>query len=196
MNQIKNQKILIDSCILIYCGTDKYNGKGFKELLRLLVDQKNRLAISEICSFEVIKNCQKKENFPYFIKLIDYVHNIGINRYILMNSAILHSLYVENKNDKEKEKFVGDLIIGGTAVYYDALLLTTNLNDFPEPYWEIITKDYVTYEDGRKTHALNRYLLKFDHKKAKECGEELFVNKSEELFLIDKSAGHLKLTSK
>ena len=181
MDKTKDQKILIDSCILVYSGTDKFSDET-KKLLRLLADNKNKLAISELCGFEVLKNCQNKDNFKYYIKLIDYLDNIPINKDILINAASLHSLYGKPSSNKEdgnfqKEKSTGDLIIGGTAAYYETLLLTANLNDFPLPYWEIVAHDFMMYEDNRRFKLINRYLLRFNYDEAKKNKNAMLLAK-------------------
>ncbi len=173
MNQTKNHKILIDSCILIYCGSDKYSER-VRGFLHLLDNNKNKLAISEICGFEVLKNCLNKENIDYYLKLINYLDNIKIGRYALMNAAFLHGLYKKDtsNSDREegakKEKMAGDLIIGGTAIYDGALLLTANIDDFPMPYWKIFAHDHIVYKDGPKFKVLNVYLLEFDKELAEQ----------------------------
>lgn len=170
MNTVKNQKILIDSCILIYCGSEKLS-ESFKQLLRLLTTNNNSLAISELCGFEVLKNCQNKQNIDYYFKLIDYLHNVKINKDILIRAARLYNLYSFKKEAREhmdkfdKEKSTGDLIIGSTAIQHNSLLLTSNLKDFPLPYWEIVAHDYMVYEHNSRFNVLNRYLLKFNSKK-------------------------------
>ena len=158
-----NSDILIDSCVLIYCGDNKH--KDFsKKLLRLLANNGNKLAISEFSGFEVIKNYQNKDNFDYYLNLINFVENREVTRGILIIAATLHKHYNKryNAHDNEGCMQAGDLIIGATSAEKQTLLLTSDVEDFPEPSWKIIAQTYNVYNDGRKKKILNYYLLKFD----------------------------------
>lgn len=163
--ETKNQKILIDSCILIYCGSDL--GQEFKKILRKLTDNNNTLAISEFSGFEVLKKIKNEKiknetTENYYLKLLNFLHNIQINRDILIEAARLFSKYnKKSPQDEQREKrLAGDLIIGATAINNNALLLTVNQRDFPTPFWEIIDRDYILFDKEQKTQVLNVYLLK------------------------------------
>ena len=149
MDTIKYKKIVLDSCILIY-ACDQETKEECIKFLQQLIKNRNKITYSSFSAFEVLKNRQRRENEKEYTDLLNDIYRIPVDSPTLANAATLHFLYEESgrinkkKNLKEnlvdlKDKFTGDLIIGGTVISYDNhLLLTANKKDFPEPYWKSI----------------------------------------------------------
>jgi len=157
---VKNKIIVVDSCILLYCEAHPTKLE-IRKLLRTLVDNKNRLVISELSGFEVMKNA-KTENRGYFIKLLDYIPSISIDKNILANSVLLYDRYESKKINHYKKISAGDYLIGGTTLSIkNSLLLTSNRADFCRPIWKIYEHQYITYKLGEKQELLNFYLLEY-----------------------------------
>jgi len=167
-SEISDNKILIDSCVLIYCG-DAVLGEQTKTILRSLEDSDNRLAISEMCVFEVLKHRLDSDNFDYFSTLLRYLDNISLHMPALTNAAKLGQLYKDGKKSPEdireeskKGAHTGDMLIGGTAIFHNALILTADKSEgFNWRFWEPIAHEYIMYEHSHQTRVIDLYLLKF-----------------------------------
>jgi len=162
MEKIFNRKILIDSCVLIYCGHDKHS-VFIENLLRQLTRNNNTLFISEMVGFEVLSECQNKKNATYYVELISKLRNVALNKKILMIGALLRKYYSQKKYGKEVCS-VGDVLIGASAIQTGALLLTANRKDFPREFWNLIGKTHNIHEDendSEKMAVMNLHLLEF-----------------------------------
>lgn len=162
MDIIKNKKILIDTNVLVYCGV-----KGFdvdaKKLLRLLKDNGNKLATSEINCFELIKNAIDEKLRSYYISLIDYIDKIAVTTSDLMNACFIYHSYHKSFGGNCKMGSM-DLVVAGTAIYHKGcLLLTANRKDFPMPFWKLVAQCYIMRKKDEGNELLNIYLLEFDY---------------------------------
>jgi len=157
IGNIKNKSIIIDSCVLLYC-----EGTNFKleirNILRSLVNNNNKLGISELSGFEVLKN-SSSNNIKYFIKLLDYIENIPSNKEVLMNANILYGCYAMKPINDYKNISSVDFIIGGTTIYMKGLLLTCDKKHFVNQFWRIIINLPVIYKLSNEYKVLNLYLL-------------------------------------
>jgi len=159
MKTVKNKNILIDSCILLYCEAQIFKIE-IRELLRILTNNGNKLGISEFSGFEVLKNANEKYK-EYFVKLLNYLQNIPVDKRVLINAIKIFKYYEHKKINDIKKAQSGDLIISGTCLLLkEPLLLTTNIKDFHKPLWNIYKKTYIVYELENKFELLNIYLLK------------------------------------
>ncbi len=159
VSEVKDQNILVDTNIVIY-----YAANGFKErsgnILRTLANNGNKIGISEITAFELLHDEQKNEVEDYFYKFVNYIHRVPVEQGCLQNAVALAELYRVVCNNKKVPD--NDLIIGGTAIHYDeVLLLTTDRKDFCEPLWDTYARDNIYYkEEGDVEVTL--YLLRFN----------------------------------
>ncbi|PIQ92354.1 MAG: hypothetical protein COV70_00840 [Parcubacteria group bacterium CG11_big_fil_rev_8_21_14_0_20_39_22] len=167
ISDIKNHFILLDTNIPIF-----YSSKGFKErsgnILRLLVDNGNKLAMSEITTLELLKEEQDKDVADYhyaFINYTEHMTRLPVDKNIIQNAIVLANEYRRVCNQKKVN--YPDLIIGGTVVGFseksDVLLMTSDRRDFCEPLWETVAYQCVLKDDKEKVDA-NIYLLKFNNK--------------------------------
>ncbi len=162
MESIQNKNILIDTNILVYCG-DKGYGKDAQKLLRTLKDNKNNLATSEICCFELIKNAHNLTVRKYYLNLINYIHKIAVDTTALQNSALLYHQYHKEFNGNCKMGSV-DIVIAGTVVYNKGtILLTANRKDFPMPFWKLVSQTYLMKKNGEGNEIVNIFALEFDY---------------------------------
>lgn len=166
METISGKKILIDTNVLVYCG-DKGYGADAKKLLRLLKDNNNKLATSEINCFELIKNAINEELCEYYFHLINYIDKIGIITEQLMNGCILYHNYHKSFSGNCKMGSM-DLIVAGTIIHQKgSLLLTANRKDFPMPFWKLVAQTYIMRKKDEGDELINIYLLEFDYSKIK-----------------------------
>jgi predicted nucleic acid-binding protein len=172
MESVSNERILIDTNVLVYCW-DKDFSDGAKKLLRTLKDHHNDLGVSIVSGFELLKNAHKKEAREYYLKLLNYIGTIDINPQISVNAAMLHHMYCREFS-KNKVTPPCDLLIGGTCIYHTGvLLLTADKSDFHTNFWPIVAQTHIIYEtgndhEGRKKNLVNIYLRKFDYSKVPE----------------------------
>jgi predicted nucleic acid-binding protein len=163
MDSVQNKRILIDTNVLVYCG-DKDWGQETRKLLRNLKDNKNDLATSRLCSFELIKNAIDPTLREYYIKLINYIYQVEVEMQILMNGCVLYHEYFKKFHDDAKKIESMDLAIAGTIIYHkDSLLLTANRKHFPMPFWKTIDQSYLMCKRGERYELINLYLLAFDY---------------------------------
>lgn len=163
MEKIENEKILIDTNVLVYCG-DKGWGEGAKKILRILKDNGNKLAIYEASCFELIKNAIDDTYRKYYFSLINYIDRKPIKREHLQNGAYLYHAYYKYFNGNCKKIGSIDLMISGLVIYEKgALLLTSNRKDFPMPFWKLVKQCHILRKIGENDEILNVFLLKFDY---------------------------------
>ena len=160
---VKNERILIDTNILVYCGDNDF-GLQAKKLLRILKDNKNNLAVSHASCFELIKNAIDDKLREYYFSLLDYMDNLPITQEIVASSAFLYHTYLKSGMQSAKKIESFDLIISGTVTFHKgALLLTANRQDFPMPFWINVAQGYIMYKVGENYQLINIFLLKFDY---------------------------------
>lgn len=167
--EIKGENIIIDTNILVYCGRDDYGDK-FKSLLRGLTDNGNDLAISAISGFEILKKfLGKKSVIAYYIKLLDYIPNLAVDHDVLETAGkIANQLYNPDKSDSYKKD--NDSVIASTVITHGSLLMTCNRADFSLPYWDIVARECVYWEEEEKMCVINVYLVKINKEKLQEKG--------------------------
>ena len=159
--QVKNKKILLDTNILINYGVENFRERS-GNILRVLLNNQNKLAVSEITGLELLQGETEKSKIEFYLKMLNFISNLDVSRSVLLNAISLSSGYRRIKTDK-KGPSVADLIIGGTVLAHDSLLLTADRKDFSEPMWGVVAHKYVF--DDKKSVIANLYLLKFDENK-------------------------------
>lgn len=158
ISEVKNKKIIIDSNIPILYATNGFKERS-KNILRILADNDNSLAISNITSYELLNTDPNDQRVKYFVEFINYIYRLEITETALMNAVLLNNEY-KRLGCKQKTP-LADLIIGGTVISIeDSYLLTTDRNDFCEPLWKTIGHQLVLKED--KDAEANIYLLEFN----------------------------------
>lgn len=169
MKTIRNKTIVIDSCVLIYAGEERYHNK-FSNLLKTFSDDGNTLIISTFSRFEVLKNIREEKTTKYYIELLDSLDNISVDGEVLVCAAQLSRLYNQGKQssphsvENDQKDRAGDLIIGSTTILQRALLLTANKKDFPLGFWKIMDREYAVYDYNAQYYLQNVYMLQFNIK--------------------------------
>ena len=161
--EVRGRNILIDSNILIHYATE-----GFKDrsgnFLRVLKDNGNSLAASPITAFEILCAETKPKIREKYFSFLNYIPTLQMEKGYFQNAAVLASEYrrVCNKTNIPP----CDLMIGGAVLAHSfsepkIMLLTTDRNDFCEPFWITVAHLAVPYQDQQKIEA-NVYLLEFN----------------------------------
>lgn len=134
--------ILLDTCILQYLGNKDFGGE-LLAYLTSLVDQKHIFAISQISISELLANMnvtQEKEG----------IEKLNIFTQYLVDSSTLHasarlSTVYKLENINENQISVGDKIIASTAILTDSMILTSNVNDFPRPFFRTVDEKLIFF---------------------------------------------------
>lgn len=158
LSGIQNSSIIVDSCILLLCEGQPIK-KEIRGILRNLVDHNNTLGISELSSFEVMKNSNVKYH-SYFTNLVNYINHIPINQNILGNALLLYLAYSKHSSNNYKKISSVDYIIGGTVLYQKDSILLTRDEHFLNPLWKTVSHFPIFYLLGNKYEVLNFYFLK------------------------------------
>lgn len=163
ISAIKNRNILLDSNIPIW-----YASAGFKERsgnpLRALFDNGNRLGITTISGLEILREENKEEVRKKYFNFLNFVPAVTPQVVDFQNAAVLAGEY--RRVCKGKKVPFQDLVIGGVVLSNSfekdkLLLLTTDRNDFCEPFWLTVAHQAVAADD-KKTVQAHLYLLEFN----------------------------------
>lgn len=156
IKEINGEKVLIDTNILINCGRNEF-GAGFRTVLRTLADNKNELAISTVSGFEIIKKyVGEKTVVDYYIKLLNYIPTIVVDIETMNIAGIIANKLYTNRDEYKKDN---DYIIGATTIKDKGLLLTCDRSDFSKPFWDIVARDCVEWEDDKGCRKVENVFL-------------------------------------
>ena len=163
LREVRNRKILIDSNIPIHYASERFIERSGNPL-RVLADNNNSLAITPISGFELLQAETRPDIREKYLRFLNYVPNISMDQSFFNNAAMLAGEYRRVCNNKKVPPC--DLMIGGVVIAHSfsddkLLLLTTDRNDFCEPFWSTIAFHQVPDEDGQKIQV-NIYLLEFN----------------------------------
>lgn len=178
LRTVHNSNILLDTSILVHYAT-----KDFKErsgrILRVLLENKNFLTVSEITGFELL-NCRSDDSRrEKYFTFINGMPNHPVTAAILGNAAILSNECKRLTGSPDRIFPIPDLILGGTVLHYDqdpVFILTTDRRDFFEPLWETVAYAQVSNDNTDKVvHiyllSLNRDVLLPQYQAARKSSE-------------------------
>jgi|GEM_PF-5061746 len=154
ISSIKGERILVDSCVLIYSGDDLKKVQ-IGEIIKSLTANDNKLAISELSIFEVQKNVLNEGNRTNYNKVLLSFDTVPVHKRALMNAARLSQKYGTPKDH-------GDHLIGGTAICHEALILSADQqHGFSRNHWVTVATEPLIYIDQGHTRVINIDLLKY-----------------------------------
>lgn len=152
---ITNKRIIIDTNVLIYSGNISLS-EAVRTLLRTLKNNNNDLSLSEISYYELLKSSPKDRLLRYYQKLIDYIDSQPLTKEVLNSASLLYQAYSEKRRASISD---ADILIGATASYKNAHILTCNRRDFPENKWAVVAHGYFIESLFEKCNLINVYLL-------------------------------------
>jgi predicted nucleic acid-binding protein len=164
IEEITETNILIDTNILIHYAEEGFIDRS-NNPLGLLRDNRNKLFVSNITGFELLRGKNDDEKREKFLSFLNYIPNLPIDKDYLNNGVLFADEHRRLCGGKNMSK-PGDLIIAGTIVSHELadeeiLLFTTDRKDFCEPLWETITYHLVQESGGEYVqHCF--YLLKLN----------------------------------
>jgi predicted nucleic acid-binding protein len=158
------QDIILDTCIIQYLGNENIAPR----LKNYLVDLAGRgfnFAISEVTFAELLSNISLGKEI-IGRKTLALFKRYFVGDRVLISSAQLSSLFKQVQIDNfEKIKIqsdhisLADKIIGATAILSGSLILTANIQDFPNPYFFPVEEKQVIYKRKNKSNMLYLQIL-------------------------------------
>lgn len=129
-----NSYFLLDSCIIEYYLSEKYSTQ-IQAILQKWQKNIFGLAISQIIFSELIDGTYMKKETTIINTLRDY-HNFPVTERHIIGSGKLGSIYQQNKITQNIS--LVDKIIAATSIITNSPIITANINDYPQPYFEVI----------------------------------------------------------
>ena len=138
-----NSYLLLDSCIIEYYLNEKY-AIQIQSILQKWQKGVFGLAINQIVFSELIDGTfMKKEGI--IIDTLRQYHNIPVTERQIIGSGKLGSIYRQT-NITQNISLI-DKIIGATSIITNYPIITGNINDYPQPYFELIGSQVLTYKN-------------------------------------------------
>lgn len=156
-----HQDIILDTNIIFYSLSSDVKTK-----INLVLSQASAvgytLSISDTSSFESLK---KKCDLQEEQRILDYLE--AYNRYkvgenVLILAARLHRIYDEYFSQRKIVLSSEDFHIAATSVLSGGLILSSDANDFPRPFFDEILKIPIFYEKNNRTKHIVAYLFRPD----------------------------------
>lgn len=148
---------LLDSCVIEYM-VDPYLGETLTEQLKKWAGQTWSLSISNISYAELLdgayKNKQKLVN-----ELLKKFTSFTISEKVASSCGVLGNIY-RTHNPQIKNVCIGDRIIATTCLLYNLPLVTSNVKDFPFPFFTEITSKDLYYRVNKNTFCQSVAVLK------------------------------------
>lgn len=168
LDDISGKQIVLDTSIIILLADKEYRSQIIAALENL-ENRDNEFFVSELTVYELNKTSVVNADVAKKAKLLKRFSPLPVDQGIFVNAGILFAIMKNCQGDfKNKENDIGcDMIIGGTVLENaEALLMTTNINDFRVPCWEIVAEGRVVKKNQNSGwHLDNWYLLKFNYAK-------------------------------
>lgn len=161
--------LILDTSVFIKLKGTKVGTKVNEVLDRY---QGFEIFTSEMSCFEFIRGCNNHREVEKAIALLAMCKRITIDTNILKHATHYFRVLAQYIKDDGKRAIStnqlsdSDIIIGASALMYDALLFTTDRNDFPAPFFDEISVDAI--DTNQKI-----YMLKAD--------AELFLNELDKI---------------
>ncbi len=139
------RNIILDTNVFDLLSNKELEPK-FIALLREAVGLGYGIVICDIVLFELLQEASMDKELWIMQQLSD-VPSLPLTQEVMFAAAHVASLYKEEGLEL-KQFAIGDRIIAGTSVMNNALILTKNGRDFPEPFFKELDRRHVDYENG------------------------------------------------
>lgn len=143
--------ILLDSCIIEYLLNTDLN-RNISDYLQTVDDGSDLQAISEITYSELTEGAFKHKEERVFTFLNKFT-TFPVNRRVIVGSGKLGTLY-RMSNIDVKRIGLADKLIASTAIIQNHAIITSNLRDFPVPYFLISNQKNITIRKRGKNILL------------------------------------------
>ena len=164
LSEIKNKTILLDSCVLIAYSTTGFQKRSGNPL-RTLYDNKNKLVITPIQAFELLKIELDEKMTQSYLRFLNFFPCLPLKEQYFRNAAMLNREYFRVKNKKtipEMDLIMGGIMVGKAFTADPFYLFTSDREDFCEPLWNSVASFSVPYEKDPNRIEHNFYILEFN----------------------------------
>lgn len=155
---------ILDTCIIDY-SVKKHTKISAADLLTTL-DKKHSLYISVFTRFEAYRGANSA-TAALIKRVMVYFDTSPLNKECIDISAALYTCYESEPDIKKRIKNIGDgdFIIGATSFSYNSLIITSNRNDFPYPYFTEVESYNIEYKNGniRKNIPVSKLRPNYQH---------------------------------
>lgn len=118
------------------------------------------LVISEISYTELIDGAFKEKIKRVKDKLNNY-SRAKVTKRVLNGAGFLGNIY-KTYDKTYKDVGLADKIIAATSFVYNLPLVTSNVKDFPHPFFKTIVSKNIIYKKRNKDHIISADILKPD----------------------------------
>ena len=141
---MRETHIILDSCIVEYY----LNKELSSQVDTILCAWKNGfdLAISQIIYSELIDGAYTKKE-KVIIKTLKSFYNFPVTERHIIGSGKLGSVYRDFGISQNIS--ITDKIIAATSIITNSLIVTANINDYPQPFFESLKSSYI--KKGKQT---------------------------------------------
>lgn len=155
--------LVIDTNIIQFAGTSPENRS--RQVVQYILDTIKKGytgAISQITIYEAIQRLNEAMEDQAF-KILNLFTHLDVTKKVLIVSAWLADLY-RKEGIPDSQISDCDKIIAATAFITGSLVLTSNPNDFPRPFFSEKDKKIIIYKNNKDRDAMIIiYLLEPDH---------------------------------
>jgi predicted nucleic acid-binding protein len=124
------------------------------------------LSISDIVVFESLKSIAfSPAKYAPVVNFIDgNLTRYPISHDVLVGAAQLHEMYGKHDAVKGHANAISTeaLIIAVTSILTGGFVLTSDCNDFPGPFFDVVHKQVFYFNDGSRRKHIVKYLLRPD----------------------------------
>lgn len=152
---MKGIHIILDSCIIEYYLNEELSSQVDNVLNAWKIGFD--LAISQIIYSELIDGAYPKKE-KIIIESLKNFYNIPVTVRQIIGSGKLGSIY--HVFNISQNISLTDKIIAATSIITNSLIVTANINDYPQPFFEPLKSSYV--KKGKQTIKI--CLLKPDYR--------------------------------
>jgi predicted nucleic acid-binding protein len=149
--------LLLDSCIAEY-WLNKEMQPSIKSQLTTWTGSTFDLAISEVSYAELIDGA-KKDKVKRIKELLDSYTRIEVSQRILSGAGILSTVY-KAQNQKQNGAGMQDKIIAATSFIYNLPIVTSDLYDYPHPFFTSSESENIRYVRKGKDHFITVDILR------------------------------------
>lgn len=156
------QSIILDTNVIQY-STNKKFGKEISTYLGELIKRGFELAISEVSYSELLANLNEKKEREGMELLNKFIKRFAVEYLVLIVTAQVSTLYNQQRRLELKPKTEAsteDKIIAATAILSGSLIMTSNINDFPRPFFKEVEEKLIFYKENNKNNMIVIQLLK------------------------------------
>ncbi|MDP3982500.1 MAG: PIN domain-containing protein [bacterium] len=151
------QNIILDTNILQY-STSKGPKDQFIIYISELIERGFGLTISEITVYELLAGLSSEKE-KQAIQTLEAFGRYKVEVDVFIGAAQLSTLYSMDKSVMDSGISTGDRIIAASAILTGSLILSSDVNDYPRPYFNEVEERLIYFKKKDRQHMISTYLL-------------------------------------